>query len=145
MPLTDAQVRQAKPRAKSYTLADSGGLALFVTPRGTKHWHFRFTWKGKQPRISLGSYPQVSLRQARLLRDEARIQLAQGDDPRSTRVERERNGVSNNNDEETCAALVERWFAFKSPQLSDARKGTAWQLRLYLDKDVLPQLGALPL
>jgi len=57
MPLTDAQVRQAKPFAKSYTLSDSGGLALFVTPRSAKHWHFRFTWKDKQLRISLGSYP----------------------------------------------------------------------------------------
>jgi len=141
MSLTDAQVRQAKPRAESYTLADSGGLALFVAPKGAKHWHFRFTWKDKQPRISLGSYPQVSLRQARLLRDEARVQLAQGIDPRAARVARRRNG----NDDGTFAALAERWFTFKSPRWTDAPKGTAWQVRLYLDKDILPKLGPLAL
>jgi len=141
MSLTDAQVRQAKPRAESYTLADSGGLALFVAPKGAKHWHFRFTWRDKQPRISLGSYPQVSLRQARLLRDEARVQLAQGIDPRAGRVARRRNG----NDDGTFAALAERWFTFKSPRWTDAPKGTAWQVRLYLDKDILPKLGQLAL
>jgi len=78
--LAGAQVRQAKPSIKSYTLGDSGRLALYVTPRGSKHWPFRFTWKDKQPRISLGSYPLIGLRQARLLRDEARVQLAQGPD-----------------------------------------------------------------
>jgi len=141
MPLTDALVRQAKPRTKPYTLADSGGLALFVTPRGAKHWHFRFTWKDKQPRISLGSYPLIGLRQARLLRDEVRVQLAQGIDPRSARGARGCSG----NDDGTFAALAERWFAFKSPRLSDTPKGTAWKLRLYLDKDILPKLGRLAL
>jgi len=141
MPLTDVQVRQAKPCAKPYTLGDSGGLALYVTPRGAKHWHFRFSWKGKQSHISFGSYPQISLRQARSLRDEARVQLAQGIDPRAGRNARGRGS----NHDRTCAALAERWFAFKSPRLSAAPKGTAWKLRQYLDKDILPRLGHLPL
>jgi len=138
MSLTDAQVRQAVPRAKPYALVDSGGLRLFVEPNGKKRWHFRFSLKGKQWRISFGSYPQVSLRQARILRDEARVQLAQGNDPRVAR------GRGSHNDE-TVAALAERWFAFKSPRLSDATKGTKSQLRRYLDKDILPGLGSLRL
>jgi len=139
MPLTDAQVRQAAPRAKPYALTDSGGLSLFIEPNGKKRWHFRFSWKGKQWRISFGSYPQVSLRQARLSRDEARVQLAQGNDPRAVR------GRSSGDEDKTGAALAERWFAFKAPRLSDAPKGTKSQLRRYLDKDILPGLGALPL
>jgi len=142
MPLTDAQVRQAKLGAKPYTLGDSGGLALFVTPRGAKHWHFRFSWKRKQLHISFGSYPLVSLRQARSLSDEARVQIAQGIDPRSDRAARRRNGKD---DDGTFAALAERWFAFKSPRWTDAPKGTAWKVRQYLDKDILPRLGHLPL
>jgi len=137
MALTDAQVRQAAPRAKPYALVDSGGLRLFVESNGKKRWHFRFSWKGKQWRISFGSYPEVSLRQARLARDEARVQLAQGNNPRAV------HGRSNN--DETVAALAERWFDFKSPRLSDAPKGTKSQLRRYLDKDILPSLGPLPL
>ncbi len=62
MALTDTAVRQAKPSGKNYTLRDSGGLALFVGPKGAKQWHFRCYWLGKQARISLGVYPAVSLK-----------------------------------------------------------------------------------
>jgi hypothetical protein len=56
MSLTDTAVRQAKPAAKGYTLKDAEGLALFVSAKGTRSWHFRFSWADKQPRISLGTY-----------------------------------------------------------------------------------------
>jgi len=92
-------------------------------------------------RISLGSYPAVGLRQARLLRDAARVQLAQGIDPRADRTTLRQA----DNDDGTFAALAERWFAFKSPRWTDAPKGTARQVRLYLDKDILPLLGHLRL
>lgn len=55
MALTDTAVRQAKPSGKNDALKDSGGLALFVGPRGAKQWHFRFYWLGKQARISFGA------------------------------------------------------------------------------------------
>ncbi|WP_339532293.1 Arm DNA-binding domain-containing protein [Pseudomonas mucidolens] len=87
MALTDTAVRQAKPSGKNYTLKDSGGLALFVGPKGAKQWHFRFYWLGKQARISLGVYPAVSLKYARTARDDARALVAQGVDPRSNRRE----------------------------------------------------------
>ena len=82
MALTDTAVRHAKPRAKDYTLPDYDGLALFVNTNGTKCWHFRFCWAGKQPRISLGTYPEISLRDARALRDVARALVSRGIDPR---------------------------------------------------------------
>ncbi|WP_431495164.1 Arm DNA-binding domain-containing protein [Pseudomonas brassicacearum] len=58
------------------------GLALFVNTKGAKCWHFRFSWADKQPRISLGTYPEISLRDARALRDIARALVAKGIDPR---------------------------------------------------------------
>jgi hypothetical protein len=64
MPLTDTAVRQAKPRDKDFTLSDLDGLSLFVAANGKKSWHFRFSWHGKQPRISLGTYPEITLREA---------------------------------------------------------------------------------
>jgi len=82
MALTDTAVRHAKPRAKDYTLPDYNGLALFVNTKGAKYWHFRFSWADKQPRISLGTYPEISLRDARALRDVARALVARGIDPR---------------------------------------------------------------
>jgi len=48
-------------------------------------------------------------------------------------------------DDGTFAALAERWFTFKSPRWTDSPKGTAWQVKLYLDKDILPKLGRLAL
>ncbi|MHC8361593.1 Arm DNA-binding domain-containing protein [Pseudomonas sp. LS2P72] len=82
MALTNTAVRHAKPRAKDYTLPDYNGLALFVNTKGAKCWHFRFSWADKQPRISLGTYPAISLRDARALRDVARALVARGIDPR---------------------------------------------------------------
>jgi hypothetical protein len=81
MALTDTAVRHAKPRAKDHTLPDYNGLALFVTTKGAKCWHFRFSWADKQPRISLGTCPEISLRDARALRDVARALVARGIDP----------------------------------------------------------------
>ena len=74
MPLTDTVVRQAKPGRRDITLIDNtNGLALFVSVTGAKSWHFRFSWADKQPRISLGTYPEISLKEARELRDQARV------------------------------------------------------------------------
>ena len=84
MALSDAMVRmvrQAKATGKDYTLGDSDGLSLGVTATGGKSWHFRYSWAGKQKRMSFGTYPEVGLRQARSLRDEARRLIAEGTNP----------------------------------------------------------------
>ena len=75
MALTDAVVRQAKTTGKDYTLNDTDGLVLFVTARGAKKWHFRFTWLGKQQRVAVGSYPEMSLKEAREQRDDLERRL----------------------------------------------------------------------
>ena len=58
MALTDTAVRHARSTGKDYTLTDTDGLALFVTTQGAKSWHLRFSWSGRQSRISLGCGPQ---------------------------------------------------------------------------------------
>lgn len=142
MPLSDTAVRQAKPRDKDYTLPDLDGLSLFVAASGTKSWHFRFTWQGKRVRISFGTYPELSLKDARQLRDEARSQVAKGIDPRcTTDVPEAELDVPV---QTTFRDLAERWYAFKSPRLTQGRKGSAAQCRAYLDKDILPALGDIP-
>jgi hypothetical protein len=81
MALSDLVIRQTKATGKAFTLADSCGLALYVSPKGGKAWHFRYSWGGKQKRISFGTYPEVSLQEARNLRDEARRLVAKGINP----------------------------------------------------------------
>jgi hypothetical protein len=76
MALSDLTVRQAKATGTTYTLGDIDGLSLHVSAHGGKSWHFRYYWQGKQKPISLGTYPETSLRQARQSRDEARALLA---------------------------------------------------------------------
>lgn len=81
MPLTDIAVRQARPKDKIYTLTDGRGLGLCVKPGGGKSWHFRYYWSGKQKRIALGKYPEISLKEARGRCEAARALVAQGINP----------------------------------------------------------------
>ena len=87
MPLTDAACRAAKPREKQYKLSDAGGLYLLVKPKpsGARLWRISYRFGGKQPGLSLGSYPAVSLAAARAERDRLKSQLAQGIDPAAQR------------------------------------------------------------
>ncbi|WP_202976355.1 integrase arm-type DNA-binding domain-containing protein [Candidatus Schmidhempelia bombi] len=73
-PLTDTQIKAAKPRNKDYSLFDGGGMYLLVKSNNCKIWCFKYTrpYAKKGALISFGSYPEVSLQQARKQRDEAR-------------------------------------------------------------------------
>jgi hypothetical protein len=88
MALTDTAVRQAKATGVAYTLGDMDGLSLAVSPQGGKSRHFRYYWNGKQKRMSLGTYPEVPLREARQARDEARALLAKGTNPHTHRKQK---------------------------------------------------------
>ncbi|MPZ42855.1 MAG: DUF4102 domain-containing protein [Betaproteobacteria bacterium] len=139
MPLTDTVVRQAKPGRRDLTLKDTDGLALFVSVTGAKSWHFRFSWSDKQPRISLGTYPEISLKDARELRDQARALVAKGIDPRvHRRQERKAALVVGEN---TFEAVFERWRGFKALSLRTGRQSTLSQIDRIFKKDVLPWLG----
>lgn len=136
MPLSDTAIRQAKPRDKAYTLADALGLSLYVAASGVKSWHFRFTWLGKQARISLGTYPEISLKDARVRRDEAREAVAKGIDPREVR--REQRDAATQASGMTFRRIYDEWHAFRRDSLAD---GTRKGIRIAMDNDVLPTLG----
>ncbi len=76
------QVRNAKAKDKGYRSTDTGGLHLFVTPKGIKSWRQRFDFAGKEQILVLGVYPEVGLAAARVKRDDAKRRLANGEDPR---------------------------------------------------------------
>ena len=82
-PLTNTEVKQAKPKEKVYTLSDGGGLQLRIKPNGSKLWllDYRRPYTKKRTSLSFGSYPDVSLAEARKKRAEAKELLAQDVDP----------------------------------------------------------------
>ena len=82
LPLTDAAIRNAKTHDKVFTLSDGDGLYLAILPSGGKSWRFKYRFAGQEKRLVFGLWPDVSLKQAREMRDDARALVAKGVDPR---------------------------------------------------------------
>lgn len=143
MALSDATVRQAKPTGKAYTLGDLDGLSLAVSEQGSRSWHFRYCWAGKQKRMSLGTYPEVSLREARALRDQARALLARGINPKLDRKQKRR--AVRLADENSFKALFVMWLEHRKLELKEGRNSTLSQILRIFDRDVMPSLGKMPI
>jgi hypothetical protein len=88
--LTDTLIRKTKTPAKPTKLADERGLFLLLAPSGGRWWRSKYRYAGKEKLLSLGTYPDVSLANARVARDEARRTLAQGTDPSAERQQDKR-------------------------------------------------------
>lgn len=89
-PLTDNKIKSARPREKKYKLADGDGLYLTITPQGSKRWEYIYKIDKKQSSKAIGSYPTITLKEARVKRDEYRKMLAEGQRPRDSKG----NGVT---------------------------------------------------
>jgi integrase len=111
MALTDTQIRKAKPDTKPRKLSDSGGLYLLVMPTGGKLWRWAYRFVGKQKLMALGSYPDVTLADARERHATARRFLASGIDPMAQRkVEKTANRDTNGPSfREAAAKWYEHW------------------------------------
>ena len=117
-PLTNTEVKQAKPREKVYTLSDGGGLQLRVKPNGTKLWLFDYLrpYTKKRTSLSFGSYPSLSIADARVKREEAKELLAKDIDPKEYRDTQSRlNEFAHNNTLEHIAA---KWLEVKKSKIS---------------------------
>ncbi|MAD75177.1 MAG: integrase [Rheinheimera sp.] len=140
-PLSDTEVRSAKPKEKLYSLYDGDGLELRITKAGSKSWLFRYKRPhiGKTNYIKIGSYPETSLAQARKLRSEYRELLEKDVDPQKwidDRAGRRRREVST-----TLKNVAEKWFAVKFSEVSERH---ASNIRSSFDHHVYPTLGNYP-
>ena len=81
MPLTNLRVEKAKPKEKPYKLTDERGMYLLIHPKGGKWWRLDYRYQSKRKTLSLGTYPDVSIKVARKKRDDARSVLDGGVDP----------------------------------------------------------------
>lgn len=136
MPLTDVQIRAAKPRWKPYKLFDERGLFLLVKPNGARLWRFKYAHAGREKLISLGEFRDVPLKRAREKRDEARRLVADGIDPSAQRQ------AARASQADTLALIAEEFFARQSKKL--AERTVDRDLRR-LRTFVLPTLGRMPI
>ncbi len=141
MALSDLIVRQAKTTGKRYTLYDNDCLSLMVSAAGGKSWIFRYSWLGKQKRMSLGSYPALSLREARAERNKAQVLLAKGIDPQIERDQRRH--AAKLAGEYTFKNVFDAWVEHRRKELKEGRQSTLSQILRIFNKDVLPTLGKM--
>lgn len=139
MALTDTAARTAKPREKLYRIADAQGLCLEVTPSGGKHWRFRYRFDDKPKMLGLGTYPAVTLAQARERRDEARRLLAKKIDPSRHKRQAKADAMAT---VLTFEGLAREWYAYNVPRWAPA---TSSKALTYLEADILPVIGDRPI
>ena len=135
MALKDITVRNAKPSEKPYKLYDSGGLFMIVTPTGGKWWRHKFRQGGKEKLLSLGTYPGISLKDARDKRDEALQLLAKNVDPS---LQRKRMAVAATIAADSTFSSVAAEFIAKREQdgLADATVSKAKWFLSILEGDI---------
>ena len=148
MPLTDTAIRNAKAgiapdgrlTTKPYKMGDMAGLYLEVAPAGGKWWRFKYRFDGKEKRMSLGVYPDVSLKDARQRRDEARRLVAAGVDPGENRKAQKltRSDLAANSFE----VVAREWFAKYQPNWTE---GHSSKIIARLERDVFPWIGYRPI
>jgi integrase len=135
MPLTDTAIRNVKPKDKQYKLADEKGLYLLVKKAG-KYFRFDYRYAGKRKTLAVGVYPDVTLAQARLKRDEARKLLQDGVDPsqhkKETKIKLQEMTANN------FEAIAREWFEKNTPVWSERHADTIIRR---LEYNVFPSLG----
>ncbi len=110
MTLSDVKIRNLKPKAKTYKVADFDGLYISVNANGSKLWRFKYRLDGKEKLLSIGGYPAISLAQARKIRDTARIDVAAGVDPSEAKqeIKRQRRESQGHTFENVGAAFLDK-------------------------------------
>lgn len=140
MPLTVAEVKNAKAESTALKLFDGGGLYLYVAPSGSKSWRLKYRFGPKEKLLTFGRYPEVSLAEARARRDTARAQLRLNRDP-AVEADREKRAAI-----EAAGARFEasarEWHEDERPRWS---AGNAKRVMFALERDVFPDLGKAPI
>jgi integrase len=142
-PLSDVQVRNAKPQAHEYKLADGYGLFLLVTPTGGKLWRLDYRIGDKRKTIALGQYPAVSLADARQRREDARKLLANGQDPAAVKKAiQEAAAVAAEIDSNTFEKVALEWFEKRKSEWVPTH---AVSVKGRIDNYIIPAFGSMPI
>jgi integrase len=131
--LTDTKIRNLKPRASAFQAADGGGLVLEVRPSGQKAWLYRYRLYGRQEKLSLGGYPDISLAKAREQHADARKLVSAGKSPAQAK-QAERRRLSD--DLQIVRGLAKAYIEDHVSGLASAKHAQTW-----IEKHILPAIG----
>ncbi len=135
--LTDLSVRQAQAQDKDLWLNDGQGLRLFVKLNGTKAWRFGYRFAGKQKTLAIGTYPDVSLKQARERHQAARALILQGVDPAEQKQADKRQRITEQADTFSC--LAKEWWEHQKGTWKPGHANRVW---LRLEQNAFPAIGS---
>lgn len=138
-PLSDQKIKRTKPQQKQIAHFDGGGMFLLVTPSGGKLWRFKYRFEGKEKILAFGSYPEISLADAREKREAARAQVAKGIDPANIKRAQK---LSKDQGENSFEVVAREWHEKFSSRWSP---GHAERLLYRLEKEVFPWIGSRPI
>lgn len=138
--LTALEVSRAKPREKPYKLYDTGGLFLLIKPTGAKYWRWKYRFGGKEKALAIGVFPSVSLADARITRDKARVQHAQGIDPCAARASAKL--ARNVSAEDTLGPIALEWLEKNKDDWSESHYD---KVKCRVKKHIIKPLGKRPI
>ncbi len=132
MPISDTKLKALKPRSKPYEVADSGGMFAEVLISGAVVFRYRYRIFGKREKVTIGSYPAMSLKQAREKHLEARAMVEAGKSPA-----REKQRTKSED------ARAESFREFAELWLAESEAGKDWRevQTQWLNRDIYPALG----
>ncbi|RPH48778.1 MAG: DUF4102 domain-containing protein [Desulfobacteraceae bacterium] len=139
MPLSDIKIRNTKPANKQKKLFDSDGLFLLVTPQGGKYFRLKYRFEKKEKLLALGTYPEISLADARQRRDDARKLVAHGIDPGAVRKAQKQ---AKTQETETFEIIAREWHTKFTPTWSPGHSNT---IMSRLERDIFPWIGKRPI
>ena len=134
--LTSAECECSVPQPQRYGLADGGGLHLIVLPSGKKAWHVRYRINGRQRTMVLGNFPDISLKEARLMAADIRSQVAKGIDPQAEKQQAVAEKAGTN----TFRHLADEWFSLVHMQQVVPKHHQKTRFRL--EGKILPVIGS---
>ncbi|MCL2658073.1 MAG: integrase arm-type DNA-binding domain-containing protein [Betaproteobacteria bacterium] len=138
--LSDVTIRNAKPQDKPVRFFDGGGLYIEVSPAGGKLWRMKYRFGGKEKRLSFGAYPDVSLKEARARRKEAKDMLSGGKDPGAAKqAQKAAIKIASANSFEAVAL---EWLESRRDTVEPAQY---IKTLARMENDVFPWLGAKPI
>lgn len=136
--LTDAKIRKIKPAEKRTKYADEKGMYLEVLTSGNMYWRLKFRINGKENVFSIGIYPDMSLANARLERDKAKLLIQQGINPNENKKKQQIEIDQDN----LFQILAREWMENRKDLIKD---GTFQRDLTVFEKDIFPSLGKMPI